>query len=84
VTPPTNGMAIAALVASSALVLSCMPLAIIGAILGHIARRQIRERGESGDGLALAGIIIGWIGFALPVFGIAALLALGLGASPTD
>jgi hypothetical protein len=33
----------------------------VGAILGHIARRQIRERGEGGDGLALAGIIVGWI-----------------------
>jgi len=33
----------------------------IGAILGHMARRQIRETGEEGDGMALAGIIVGWI-----------------------
>jgi hypothetical protein len=26
-----------------------------------VARRQIRERGEGGDGMALAGIIVGWI-----------------------
>lgn len=57
--PPTNSMAIAALVcalAGFAVGLS----APVGAILGHIARRQIRERGEQGDGMALAGIIIGW------------------------
>jgi hypothetical protein len=58
--PPTNGMAIAALVCSLAGVATCIS-APVGAILGHVARRQIRERGEGGDGLALAGIIVGWI-----------------------
>jgi hypothetical protein len=29
--------------------------------MGHVARKQIRERGEQGDGFALAGIIIGWV-----------------------
>jgi hypothetical protein len=33
----------------------------VGAILGHIARKQIQETGEEGSGLATAGIIIGWI-----------------------
>ncbi|GAB3144212.1 hypothetical protein GCM10027290_22040 [Micromonospora sonneratiae] len=58
--PPTNGMAIAALVLSLVGLASCIT-APIGAILGHVARKQIRERGEGGDGLALAGIIVGWI-----------------------
>lgn len=58
--PTTNGLAIAALVCSIAGVASCIT-APVGAILGHVARRQIRERGEGGDGMALAGIIIGWI-----------------------
>jgi hypothetical protein len=40
-------------------------LGIVGAILGHVARKQIRERGEGGDGMALAGIIVGWISTAL-------------------
>lgn len=57
---PTNGMAIASLVCSLAGIATCIS-APVGAILGHIARRQIRERGEGGDGLALAGIIVGWI-----------------------
>lgn len=52
--PPrtTNGLAIAALV--TAFIMG--PVAIV---LGVIARRQIRETGEDGDGLALAGLIIG-------------------------
>jgi hypothetical protein len=36
-----------------------------GLVLGIIARRQIRQTGEQGDGLALAGIIIGGIVTAL-------------------
>jgi hypothetical protein len=58
--PPTNGLAIAALVCAIAGVATCIT-APVGAILGHVARRQIRERGEGGDGMALAGIIVGWI-----------------------
>jgi hypothetical protein len=58
--PRTNGMAIAALVCSLAGLVTCIS-APVGAILGHVARRQIRERGEGGDGMALAGIIVGWI-----------------------
>jgi hypothetical protein len=58
--PKTNGMAIAALVCSLAGLITCIS-APVGAVLGHVARRQIRERGEGGDGMALAGIIVGWI-----------------------
>jgi hypothetical protein len=61
---PTNGLAIASLVCSLAGLGTCIT-APVGAILGHVARRQIRERGEGGDGMALAGIIVGWILTAL-------------------
>jgi len=36
-----------------------------GLVLGIVARKQIRETGEEGDGLALAGIIVGGIATAL-------------------
>jgi hypothetical protein len=36
-----------------------------GIVLGVIARKQIRQTGEDGDGLALAGIIVGGIFTAL-------------------
>ena len=48
--------------------------ALIAVITGHIARGQIREsRGEyQGDGLAMAGLILGYLSLAL------ILLILGL------
>ena len=49
---PTNTMAILALVMA-------FVFAPAGLILGIIARKQIRQTGEQGDGLALAGIIVG-------------------------
>ncbi|MEX5718552.1 DUF4190 domain-containing protein [Geodermatophilus maliterrae] len=67
---PTNSLAIVALVLA-------FVFAPAGLVLGVVARRQIRETGEEGDGLALAGIVIGAIGTALAVLGIVlALLAL--------
>jgi len=45
-------MAVAALVCA-------LTIAPVGLGLGIAARRQIRRTGEQGDGLALAGIIIG-------------------------
>ena len=53
-------MAIVSLILSLAGLVTVVT-APIGAVLGHMARRQIRETGEEGDGLALAGIIVGWI-----------------------
>ncbi|MEV6689942.1 DUF4190 domain-containing protein [Micromonospora sp. NPDC051196] len=60
--PPqqTNSLAIVALVLSLIGIGSCIT-APIGAIMGHVAMRQIRERGESGEGMAKAAIIVGWI-----------------------
>jgi Domain of unknown function (DUF4190) len=40
---------------------------IAGIVLGHIARSQIRRTGEDGDGLALAGLIVSYIGIALSI-----------------
>jgi hypothetical protein len=84
---PNNGMAIAALVCSLAGLLTIIT-APIGAILGHIARKQIRESGEQGDGMALAGIIVGWIITGLWVCGCVGYIALvasiiGTGAANT-
>jgi len=87
-TPPAtgsqnSGMAIASLVASI-LGLTLVPTigSIIGVILGYMARNQIRDSGGAvgGEGLAQAGIIIGWVGIGLAVVGFCiALAALVLG-----
>jgi hypothetical protein len=65
----TNGLAIASLVTSIAGVLLGIPLAIFcyigwvipvaGAVMGGIALNQIKQRGQQGRGLAIAGISIG-------------------------
>jgi Domain of unknown function (DUF4190) len=61
---PTNGLAIAALVCGIAAFgtgITFLP----AIICGHIARGQIRRTGEQGDGLALAGLILGYVGAVL-------------------
>lgn len=35
---------------------------IAGAVLGHITLRQIAQTGEGGRPLALAAVVIGWVG----------------------
>ncbi|HEX5595012.1 MAG TPA: DUF4190 domain-containing protein [Micromonosporaceae bacterium] len=90
VTPPTNGMAIAAMVLGILGVLGLCGygiggfIGIIGAILGHVARKQIRERGESGDGLALAGVITGWISTGIALLVTAAIVILVVIAANAD
>ncbi|WP_051515558.1 DUF4190 domain-containing protein [Candidatus Blastococcus massiliensis] len=54
---PTNSLAIASLVLA-------FVFAPAGLITGIIARRQIKRTNEDGDGLALAGIIVGGIATA--------------------
>lgn len=58
--PTTSGKAIASLV------LSVLGISLIAVILGHLARGEIkRSQGRvQGDGLAIAGLVIGWIGVA--------------------
>ncbi|MDG4807727.1 DUF4190 domain-containing protein [Micromonospora sp. WMMD1120] len=58
--PKTNGLAIAAFVLALIGFTSCVT-APIGAILGHVAQKQIRLSGEGGAGMAKAAIIVGWI-----------------------
>jgi len=71
--PRTSTMAIISLVASI-LGLSAIPLlgSIVGVITGHMARREIKDSGGTleGDGLAKAGLIIGYVGIGLTVLGI--------------
>jgi hypothetical protein len=75
----TNGFAIASLV------LGILWLSWIGSVLalvfGYLARSQISRTREGGAGLALAGIILGWIGVAtfllLILFGLAVVSGSG-------
>jgi hypothetical protein len=70
----TNGLAIAALVCSIAGVITAIS-APIGAILGHVSLRQIRQTGEEGAPLAKAAIWVGWIITGLIVLSCCAVFA---------
>ena len=41
---------------------------VVAIAAGHIARKQIRRTGEAGDGAAIAGLILGYLGLALFAF----------------
>lgn len=69
----TNALAVAAMI------VGILWLYWIGSVLalvfGYVARAQIKRSGEAGNGMALAGIVLGWIGV-----GILVLLVIGLAA----
>lgn len=82
--PATNGLAIASLVVSIVSLVVCAGFTgFVGAILGHVAKGQIRRGNEQGGGLALAGIIVGWLGFALFIALVVGFIALGVWAEST-
>ncbi|MBF6192272.1 MULTISPECIES: DUF4190 domain-containing protein [Nocardia] len=63
----TNGMAIGALISSLVGFVTCGLGSIVGIILGVIALNQVKQTGQEGRGMALAGI---WIGVGAIVLGI--------------
>ncbi|MBY8878061.1 DUF1707 and DUF4190 domain-containing protein [Actinacidiphila acidipaludis] len=56
----TNAYAVASLVCGIAGTFLGLP-AVPAVVLGHISRRQIRRTGEQGDGLAVAGLVLGYL-----------------------
>ncbi|MDQ2706417.1 MAG: DUF4190 domain-containing protein [Actinomycetota bacterium] len=81
--PPTNGLAVASLILGIVgLCLGFFVVPFIGAvpalICGYLGRKQIRERGDAGDGMALAGIILGWIGVASQLAWVAFFVFIGV------
>jgi hypothetical protein len=72
----TNGMAVASLACGIGQLFFWFLAAIPAVVLGHMARRQIRETGEAGDGMAMAGLVLGYIGIVLTVLFVAGVIAL--------
>jgi Domain of unknown function (DUF4190) len=73
----TNGLAIAAMVCSFFFWLWGVG-AILGIVLGFVARSQIKRSGgtQQGKGMALAGIIIGFAGIVIGVVLVIVLIAV--------
>lgn len=90
VSRPTNGLAIASLCCGiAAWVLVPLIGGLAAVICGHMAMSQIKRSGEQGHGMAVAGLILGWVNLAgavlaLCLFGVMGLGCLGvLGAAST-
>ena len=58
---PTSSLAIAAMVLGAAEVFTFGLTAIPAVLCGHLARRQIRQTRQSGDGLATGGLVLGYL-----------------------
>lgn len=73
----TNGFAIASLVCSLVGIILLVLGPVLGIVFGIVGLRQIPRLGQSGRGLAIAGITIGGIVLLFDVIGIIAAVATG-------
>ena len=76
--PPLNSTAVGALTCGLAVFLTMGLTGIPAIVLGYRARREVRATGQRGDGMALAGMILGWAGVALVAIVIAGLAAVSV------
>ena len=78
----TNSMAIASLVSGILAWLLCPFLAgVLAVIFGHVARGQIKQSGEAGGGMAIAGLILGYANVGVTVLGFVAWIVLVAGVA---
>jgi hypothetical protein len=65
-TMPTNTMAVVSLATGIA---SWFVLPLVGGVVavitGHLAKKEIRQTGEQGDGLATIGLVLGYLHLAV-------------------
>lgn len=87
-----NKLALASVIVSGASILGSLLLAIgvgvgaialfilplVGAILGHVALKDIKQRGGEGRSLALTGVILGWGTLGVQIVVSVGFLILGL------
>ena len=73
--PPTSGVAVASLICGIAEFFTLGIAAVPAVILGHVARSNIKRTGERGDGLAIAGLVLGYLGIACWALFLVVLLA---------
>lgn len=72
----TNALAISSLVCGIIGWIIPILFALLAIIFGHVARSQIKRSGQGGAGLALAGLILGYIQFVIMSLGLLAAIIL--------
>jgi len=83
--PPAenNSMAIGALVCGiAAWLVAPLVGAVVAIVLGHLSLRQLRQSDQAGHGMAVAGLVLGYLNLAASLvfvclFGSAALACIG-------
>lgn len=73
---PTSGMAIASMV------LSLVGVSALGVIFGHVALSDIQKTGKDGRGMAIAGVVLGYIGVVLYTLLIVAMVSVAAEVEP--
>jgi Domain of unknown function (DUF4190)/DUF1707 SHOCT-like domain len=76
IAPRTNQMAVASLVCGVGQVFFWFLAGVPAIVFGHVARRQIRQTGEAGGGMATAGLVMGYVGVLGPIIALIAVLAI--------
>ncbi|MFO7250535.1 MAG: DUF4190 domain-containing protein [Actinomycetes bacterium] len=76
----TNGLAVAAMILGILGFVTCGATSVLAVIFGHVALSQIKRSGEQGHGMAMTGVILGWILTGLWLLYWMAVLFLGWGA----
>ncbi|MGW7203963.1 DUF1707 and DUF4190 domain-containing protein [Streptomyces sp. NPDC054837] len=78
--PRTNGKAVGAAVCG----VLCLPTfgftGVPAVVLGQAARSEIQRTGEGGDGLALIGLVLGWMSVAAWTVILTLMLAVAIGS----
>ena len=81
--PPTSGLAVASLIFGIlGLVAGCCTFGIfsvVAVLCGHAALRAIRDRGLRGDGMAKAGLVMGYL-LVVPMLLVSIQMAIGSAA----
>ena len=78
----TNSMSIASLVTGILAWLVCPILGgLLAVIFGHVARGQIKQSGEAGGGMAIAGLVLGYANIGVTLLGIVAWIFLFVGVA---
>ncbi|MEU9332010.1 DUF1707 and DUF4190 domain-containing protein [Streptomyces sp. NPDC048290] len=62
--PPTNGKAVGSMVLGVLTTLTFGVTGLPAVVLGHAARSEMRRTGESGEGFAVTGLVLGWLSVA--------------------